>query len=380
QESGVAMSDESGSSSQSPSPPCTPPLAKSNDNNDLDQIVPTAIVIKNIPFSIKRDALLMLLESQNVPQPYAMNYHFDNGVFRGLAFANYRTHELALESTQSINKMTINGRQLRAEFKRMLPNSSGTTAEKVEDERKKEELEVALRQLAIASGDNNINNNVSTSLSSPSRRTRSGYDDIRQQLPTTPPKNNTNGVDSNNDLDSLDLDDPIVQGLIKKIKQFKKSNEEELVIPHLNGKRRRDAHIIAGSLGLGHFAEGIYPVRFMHVTKNPTDTLKSSLYQEPNEQQQPQQPQQQREGLPSLREGQRRSLRINLDFPPSSSSGSNGNYGNNNSNNNNEFVSVIRPIRQPRGPEPDKNFETRKHFAHLGRHATCVCQTPGVKI
>ena len=74
------------------------------------------------------------------------------------------------------------------------------------------------------------------------------------------------------------MDDPLVQGLYKKIKQFKESNEEELVIPHLNGKRRRDAHIIAGSLGLGHFAEGIYPVRFMHVTKNPTDTVSFSSF------------------------------------------------------------------------------------------------------
>ncbi|KAI9251016.1 hypothetical protein BDA99DRAFT_522409 [Phascolomyces articulosus] len=382
QDSMVATTtDDSTSSSQSPSPPCTPPPSnKSNDNNDLDQIVPTAIVIKNIPFSIKRDALLGLLDIQSVPQPYAMNYHFDNGVFRGLAFANYRTHELALEATQLINKITINGRQLRAEFKRMLP-SNHTGAEK-EDERKKEnELEVSLRQLAIGNG-NDTNTIIPTTIHE-GRRGNGGNrrglqsDDVRQQL-SGPSRHIINGVDINNDLDSLDLDDPLVQGLVKKMKQFKESDEEELVIPNLNGKRRRDAHIIAGSLGLGHFAEGVYPVRFMHVTKDPADTLKSSLYQNPSDQQQQGEGPSSSSSQPpsSSREGQRRSL-INLNT--SSSSISSGN-NNNNNNSSNEFASIIRPIRQPRGPEPDRNFETRKHFAHLGRHATCVCHTPEVKI
>lgn len=31
-----------------------------------------------------------------------------------------------------------------------------------------------------------------------------------------------------------------------------------------------------------------------------------------------------------------------------------------------EDTDVLRPIRQPRGPEPGKNFESRKHLAEQG--------------
>lgn len=55
-----------------------------------EEIIPTAIVIKNIPFAIGRETLLNVIESLGAPLPYAFNYHHDNGVFRGLAFANFR--------------------------------------------------------------------------------------------------------------------------------------------------------------------------------------------------------------------------------------------------------------------------------------------------
>ncbi|KAG5462148.1 MAG: hypothetical protein BJ554DRAFT_5556, partial [Olpidium bornovanus] len=32
-------------------------------------------------------------EEEGISKPYAFNYHYDNGVFRGLAFANYTTPE-----------------------------------------------------------------------------------------------------------------------------------------------------------------------------------------------------------------------------------------------------------------------------------------------
>jgi hypothetical protein len=34
-----------------------------------------------------------LMTELNLPLPYAFNYHFDNGVFRGLAFANFTSAE-----------------------------------------------------------------------------------------------------------------------------------------------------------------------------------------------------------------------------------------------------------------------------------------------
>lgn len=63
----------------------------------------------------------------DVPAAYAFNYHFDNGVFRGLAFANYRTSEETEIVVNTINGLEIGGRKLRVEYKKVLPNSSSST-------------------------------------------------------------------------------------------------------------------------------------------------------------------------------------------------------------------------------------------------------------
>ncbi|KAF9582150.1 hypothetical protein BGW38_000582, partial [Lunasporangiospora selenospora] len=83
--------------------------------------IPTAIVIKNIPFSVKKDALLAILDNLDIPKPYAFNYHFDNGIFRGLAFANYRTAEETEIVVQAVNGLDVLGRKLRVEFKKVMP-------------------------------------------------------------------------------------------------------------------------------------------------------------------------------------------------------------------------------------------------------------------
>jgi hypothetical protein len=67
-----------------------------------DEVIPTAIVIKNIPFNVKRETLLDIIvrvlctahrvvlthcraqSSLSIPTPYAFNYHLDQqGSFRG---------------------------------------------------------------------------------------------------------------------------------------------------------------------------------------------------------------------------------------------------------------------------------------------------------
>jgi RNA recognition motif-containing protein len=63
----------------------------------------------------------------DVPAAYAFNYHFDNGVFRGLAFANYRTPEETEIVVNTINGLEIGGRKLRVEYKKMLPNMMENT-------------------------------------------------------------------------------------------------------------------------------------------------------------------------------------------------------------------------------------------------------------
>ena len=62
----------------------TPAITPGTPSQD-DEIIPTAIVIKNIPFAVKKEQLVQLMTDMGLPLPYAFNYHFDNGIFRGLA-------------------------------------------------------------------------------------------------------------------------------------------------------------------------------------------------------------------------------------------------------------------------------------------------------
>ena len=98
-----------------------------------DELIPTAIVIKNIPFAVKKEQLQALMTDMHLPLPYAFNYHFDNGVFRGLAFANFTSAEETAIVIRSLNHIEINGRKLRVEYKKMLP---ATERERIEREKR----------------------------------------------------------------------------------------------------------------------------------------------------------------------------------------------------------------------------------------------------
>ncbi|KAJ1986711.1 Peptidyl-prolyl cis-trans isomerase pin4 [Dimargaris cristalligena] len=83
--------------------------------------IPTAVVIKNIAFSVKREVLLQTIVALDIPMPYALNYHYEGGVFRGLAFANFRTPEETMIVFATLNGFDLAGRKLKVEYKRMLP-------------------------------------------------------------------------------------------------------------------------------------------------------------------------------------------------------------------------------------------------------------------
>lgn len=65
--------------------------------------------------------MLDIIEEMDLPLPYAFNYHFDNGIFRGLAFANFTTPEETTQVITSLNGKEISGRKLKVEYKKMLP-------------------------------------------------------------------------------------------------------------------------------------------------------------------------------------------------------------------------------------------------------------------
>ncbi|KAK4078067.1 hypothetical protein Purlil1_12088 [Purpureocillium lilacinum] len=88
--------------------------------SDSDQLIPTVIVIKNIPFDVRKETLAPIMLQMDLPRPYAFNYHFANGVFRGLAFANFQSAEDAGCDIDAMNGMDMHGRKLRVEYKKML--------------------------------------------------------------------------------------------------------------------------------------------------------------------------------------------------------------------------------------------------------------------
>ena len=121
-----------------------------------DDVIPTAIVIKNIPFNVPKEFLLSVMEDLRLPPPFAFNYHFDNNQFRGnaspspsslcvltrsmgtgLAFANFRSPADAALTVSALNGFDLQGRKLRTEFKKVLK----------EGEKEKIERDKALKRM-----------------------------------------------------------------------------------------------------------------------------------------------------------------------------------------------------------------------------------------
>ncbi len=101
-----------------------------------EELIPTAIVIKNIPFAVKKEQLVDLMTQMNLPLPYAFNYHFDNGVFRGLAFANFTSADETATVIDHLNHFELQGRKLRVEYKKMLPLQERERIEREKRERR----------------------------------------------------------------------------------------------------------------------------------------------------------------------------------------------------------------------------------------------------
>jgi RNA recognition motif-containing protein len=89
-----------------------------------DEIIETAIVIKNIPFSYpEEDFLQKVFPHLGLVPPYAFNYHRnkDDGAFHGLAFANFQNANEAQKAVDVLNNYELGRRRLRVELKKKLP-------------------------------------------------------------------------------------------------------------------------------------------------------------------------------------------------------------------------------------------------------------------
>ncbi|KAJ1338755.1 R3H domain-containing protein [Microdochium nivale] len=210
---------------------------------DSEQLIPTAIVIKNIQFQCRKEILQGLMASMNLPQPYAFNYHFDKGVFRGLAFANFSTPEDTAIVIQKMNGLEVMGRKLRVEYKKMLP----------QDERERIDRE---------------------------KREKRGQ--LEEQHRTPLPMHQQSALQalgvnmnkpqpSNSPLRDVDLNDPSTLEFYTQLTLFKNDPSREVFIfsPDVAPEQRRQIHILAHNMGLEHRSVGEADRRQIQIMKRP---------------------------------------------------------------------------------------------------------------
>lgn len=230
---------------------------------DSEQLIPTAIVIKNIQFQCRKEVLQGLMATMNLPQPYAFNYHFDKGVFRGLAFANFSTPEDTAIVIQKMNGLEVMGRKLRVEYKKMLPQDERDRIDR-EKREKRGQLEEqhraplpvhqqnALQALGITVGKQPSN--------SPLRRPLSpSYQPLRPANPST---------------GDVDLNDPATLDFYTQLTLFKSDTSREVHIfpPDIAPEQRRQIHILAHNMGLEHRSVGEADRRQIQIMKRPQNS------------------------------------------------------------------------------------------------------------
>ncbi|CAK7203067.1 Peptidyl-prolyl cis-trans isomerase pin4 [Sporothrix eucalyptigena] len=229
----------------------------SDTRKDMGDLIPTAIVIKNIPFNIRKEYLTSVMIDLHLPQPYAFNYHFDQGVFRGLAFANFQSANDTKLVIERMNGLDIQGRKLRVEYKKMLPEHERERIER-EKREKRGQLEEQHRgpahQISISS--------MATAASA-------------QRAPV-------NEVSSR-----IDLNDPNILRLYIDLYMFHNDDSREVYIfpADTPPEDRRHIHILAHNMGLEHTSIGEGDNRQVHVSKSKFATPGGAGRQPPSVQQ-----------------------------------------------------------------------------------------------
>ena len=228
-----------------------------------DELIPTAIVIKNIPFAVKKEQLVELMTQMNLPLPYAFNYHFDNGVFRGLAFANFTSADETATVIDHLNHFELQGRKLRVEYKKMLPLQERERIEREKRERRGQ-LEEQHRPLTTLGLQNQQSmSSLSSQLPAASPSPVSMKPAKQQQLLFGPKEFTETSIF----LEDVNLNDKQTLEFYNDILIFKEDPSREALIftSDLTPQQRRVVHTIAHMMQLGHLSRGIGEQRQVHV-------------------------------------------------------------------------------------------------------------------
>ncbi|KAF2811467.1 uncharacterized protein BDZ99DRAFT_475026 [Mytilinidion resinicola] len=224
-----------------------PSLRQDSYNPEMDEeLIPTAIVIKNIPFAVKKEQLVQLMTDLRLPLPYAFNYHFDNGVFRGLAFANFTTADETAQVIDTMNHFELHGRKLRVEYKKMLPLAERERIEREKRERRGQLIE----QHQPMTG---------------SLTTQQSYSSLNSHVPAQSPSPVSGQASKLN----VDMNDAQVLQFYSQLLLFKETAERESMTfpPSLAPSQRRIVHTLAHMLGLAHLSKGSGEQRQVHIFK-----------------------------------------------------------------------------------------------------------------
>ncbi|KAH3907006.1 hypothetical protein HBI56_113900 [Parastagonospora nodorum] len=216
---------------------------------DVDEeLIPTAIVIKNIPFAVKKEQLVSLMTDLRLPLPYAFNYHFDNGVFRGLAFANFTTAEETASVIDAMNHFELNGRKLRVEYKKMLPLAE---RERIEREKRERRGQLEEQHRPLGGG----------------LQSQASFGSLASHIPASSPSP-VSGMRGAPKID-VDLNDPQVLQFYGQLLIFKEdpARDQMTFPPNLSPPQRRIIHTLAHQLALAHVSKGTGEQRQVHIFK-----------------------------------------------------------------------------------------------------------------
>ncbi|KAK3321321.1 hypothetical protein B0T19DRAFT_263669 [Cercophora scortea] len=223
-------------------------------------LIPTAIVIKNIPFNVRKEMLTTIMSELGLPQPYAFNYHFDNGIFRGLAFANFQSPLDTQTVIEQLNGYEVQGRKLRVEYKKMLPEHERERIER-EKREKRGQLEEQHQPVTLHTQTSMHSLNATVA-----HTPRSRNSPLRKSSRSALVPNRSNEFPSTGD---VDLNNPDTLGFYTELTLFRNDPAREiLVFPHnITPQQRRTVHILAHNMGLEHRSVGEGQHRQLHVVK-----------------------------------------------------------------------------------------------------------------
>lgn len=284
-----------------------PPIAPSTPSQSGldDEVIPTAIVIKNIPFNVKRETLLDIIvrassllsiashlththsqSSLSIPTPYAFNYHLDQqGSFRGLAFANFRQAADADAVVVGLNGFDVQGRKLRVEYKKVLQAGEKERIEREKAIRRMRSMQIEKDQSGGQPQYDDFGS-VQAPPFTPSR-SFSGASPYQQApyspssvppMPVpqpyypvaSPPVPSVTPSSEKGSLPTeLDLNDASTLEIYSRILLFKDDRmRDELAFSRtLSPKQRRVVHLIAQKLGVYHYSVGEGEDRYAVVTR-----------------------------------------------------------------------------------------------------------------